>query len=99
MRGRSLESSSSSRIGGEQLMVPVAEHCGAWCRVWSSSLSCGTSRRRGSGCRAYCAPRLIRRGADGDTDSGLVPVNGHTTFEGHCPCPPRVLQRKEYKDW
>ena len=28
MRGRSLDSSPSPRIGGEQLRAPIAEHCG-----------------------------------------------------------------------
>ena len=67
-------------------------------RARGVSLSCGASRWSGSGCRARCPSRLVRRGAEGAADGGLVPVNGRTVFEGHCPCLPRVLQRRKYED-
>ena len=40
---------------------------------------------------ARCAPCSTRRGAEGATDSGLIPVNGRTMFEGRRPCPSRVI--------
>jgi hypothetical protein len=90
-------------------MVHVAEHCGhgagrgrhpweSFDRAWDMSLSCGASRRRGSGCRAYCAPRLMRQGAEGATDDGLAPVKSRTAFESCGPRPQRVLRRSKYKD-
>ena len=38
MHRMSLILSSSPRIGGEQLVAPVAEHCEAWPQAWLSSL-------------------------------------------------------------
>jgi len=94
---------------GEQLAVPVAEHCEAWSRAWSPSLeafshagnvslSCGVRGRRGDSCRARCPLRLIGRSSEGVYDGGLVLVDSRTVLEGRFPCPPRVLQRGEYKD-
>jgi hypothetical protein len=66
----------SPRIGGEQLIAPVAEHCEAWRQAWSSSfealdhardvsLPCGASGRRGDSCRARRPLRLTGRSTEG----------------------------------
>ena len=92
---------------GEQLTVPVAKHCVAWPRIWSSSLEafshawnaflpCGASGHRGDSCGARCPLRLTGRSAEGAADGGLVLVKGRTTSEGRCSCLPRFLQRREY---
>ena len=58
MHGKSLTTSSSPRIGGEQVVVIVAEHSEAWLRAsplsWGAfghardvRASCGTSGRCG----------------------------------------------------
>jgi hypothetical protein len=97
------------RIGGEQLMVTVAEHCEAWRRVWSSSwkpfdhargvsLSCDASRQRGDGRRGALCSALTRWGVEGAAEGCFKPVKGHTTFEGGCPCLLKVLQRRRYKE-
>ena len=77
----------------------IAEHCGAWRRVWSSSLSCGASRRRGDGCRGVLCSALTRRGVEGTANGCFIPVKGRTTFEGGCPCLSKALQRRKYKEW
>ena len=61
------------------------------------SLSCGIRGRRGNSCRARCPLRLIGRSSEGVYDGGLVLVDSRTVLEGCFPCPPRVLQRGEYK--
>ena len=92
---------------GEQLAVAVAEHCEAWLRAspssweavdyaWDVSLACGASGRHGDCYRARHPLRLTGRSAEGAADCGLVLVKGRTTFEGHCTCLPRVLQRRKY---
>ena len=76
MHRMSLILSSSPRIGGEQLVAPVAEHCEAWPRAWLSSLealshawnvflSCGVSGRCGGSCRARRPLHLTGRSAEG----------------------------------
>ena len=97
---------SSNR--GEQLAVPVAEHCEAWLRAWSLSLedfshawdvslSCGVRGRCGDSYRTHCPLCLTGRTIEGVSDGGLILVDSRTVLEGRCPCLPRVLQRGEYK--
>ena len=92
---------------GGQLTVAVAEHCEAWPRARPSSLeafshawnvpaSYGTSGRCGGSGRARRPLHLTGLSAEGAADGGLAPVKGRTAFEGCCPCPSRVLQRREY---
>ena len=87
---------------GEQLVVPVAEHCEAWPWAWPSSLeafnhawnvssSRGIRGRRGDSCRARCPLRLTGQSIEGVADGGPLLVNRHIVLEGRCPCLPRVL--------
>jgi len=103
-------SSSSPRIGGEQLVAAVAGHYGAWLRASPSSLeafsharnvpaSCGTSGRRGDCCRAYCPLRLTGRSAEGAADGGPALVNGRTVFEGYSHAPRRSCRGGSTKIW
>ena len=91
---------------GEQLTVPVAKHCVAWPRIWSSSLeafshawnmslSCGVRGQHGDRSRARCSPRLIGRSTEGASDGSLVLVNSRTVLEGRCPCSPKVWQGRK----
>ena len=97
--------------GGEQWVFPVAERCGAWHKLWSSSLRILAPK---PGARPYpVAPgdgvviavevrRALRRmwwGVEGAEDSGLSPVKGCTVSEGRHPRPPRVLQGEKYTRW
>ena len=76
MHRMSLILSSSPRIGGEQLVAPVAEHCEAWPQAWllslgafnhagNASLSCGVSGQRGDSCSARRPLRLTGWSAEG----------------------------------
>ena len=56
------------------------------------SMSCSASGRRGDGCWARGALRRMRWVVEGAEDTGLASVKARTVFEGHRPCPPRVLQ-------